>query len=405
MLCVSPILPTVDDKLTDVPYTYGWSTPLQHAAGLGIVANGVRARRLAAGLSQQTLAERGVITRQAIHAIETGQYVPNTVVALRLAQALGCSVESLFWLPDEPVRLLAELIGDDLAGDAQPRRVQVARVGDRLLANPLQGSVATVTAADGLATSTDQQASVELMIDPELVEHAVVVCGCDPALALLGAHLSRRYPAFRLVWAPRSSLRALRALGRGEAHIAGTHLRDPATGECNVPYVRRELPGQNLVVITLSEWQQGLIVAAGNPKAITDAGDLGRPDVTLVNRELGSGSRMLLDAWLVEAGIPSERVRGFAREVSTHQAVADAVAAGAADTGPGILAVARALGLGFVPLQAERYDLVIPQIYLGTAPVQALLDVAVAGPYRRELAALGGYDSTGAGTVVAELAS
>ncbi|MGI8916330.1 MAG: substrate-binding domain-containing protein [Chloroflexota bacterium] len=368
------------------------------------VTNQVRRHRLVAGLSQQALAEHCAIARQAIHAIETGRYVPNTVVALRLAQTLGCSVETLFSLPDAPVRLKAELLDEDDAGRESPLRVQVARVGNRVLATALRGSAATLVAADGLAQGTGRQATVDLLIDPERIEHAVVVYGCDPALALLGAHLLRRYPAFRLVWVPQSSLRALRALGRGEAHIAGTHLRDAATGECNLPAVRRELGGRDLVVITLADWQQGLIVAPGNPKGIADGSTLARRDVTIVNREPGSGSRMLLDAWLVEAGIPPARVHGFHHEVASHQAVAETVAAGAADAGPGIMAVARALDLGFVPRQMERYDLVIPRAHLTTAPVQALLDVAVSGPYRRELAALGGYDSTGAGTIVAELA-
>ena len=369
------------------------------------VTNQVRRRRVAAGLSQQTLAERCAIARQAIYAIEMGRYVPNTVVALRLAQTLGCSVETLFSLPDDPVRLQAELLDDEGADRAFPRRVQVARVGDRVLATALRGSAATLVAADGLAQGAGRQTTVELLIDPERIEHAVVVHGCDPALALLGAHLIRRYPAFRLVWVPQSSLRALRALGRGEAHIAGTHLRDPETAECNLPAVRRELGGRDLVVITLSDWQQGLIVAPGNPKGIVNGSALARRDITIVNRERGSGSRMLLDAWLVEADIPPARVHGYHHEVASHQAVAEAVAAGAADAGPGIMSVARSLDLGFVPLQVERYDLVIPRAYLTTAPVQALLDVAVSGPYRGELAALGGYDCAGAGTIVAELAS
>jgi putative molybdopterin biosynthesis protein len=196
----------------------------------------------------------------------------------------------------------------------------------------------------------------------------------------------------------------LQMLGRGEAHAAGMHLWDPETGEYNVPYVRRELVGRRLVVITLSQWQQGLIVARGNPKGIAGAAELARRDITFVNREAGSGSRMWLDAWLRQAGIAARQLRGYGREVPTHLAVAEAVASGAADAGPGILAVARALGLDFIALQEERYDLVIPMEFLNVAPVQALLEVAVSSPFQEELAALGGYDSSQAGRVVAELA-
>jgi putative molybdopterin biosynthesis protein len=217
--------------------------------------------------------------------------------------------------------------------------------------------------------------------------------------------MTRRYPALRLVWVHRSSLAALQMLGRGEAHAAGTHLWDPESGEHNVPYVRRELSGRRLVIVTLSEWQQGLIVPRGNPKGISGAAELERPDITIVNREPGAGSRMLLDAWLRDAGVAPTAVRGYTSEVASHLAVAEAVASGAANTGPGILAVARALGLDFMPLQEERYDLVIPFEFLDTPPVQALVEVAVSAPFQDELEALGGYDGSQAGTVVAELAS
>jgi putative molybdopterin biosynthesis protein len=170
-----------------------------------------------------------------------------------------------------------------------------------------------------------------------------------------------------------------------------------------VPYVRRELAGHRLLVVTLSQWQQGLIVARGNPKGITGAADLARPEISLVNRDAASGSRMLFDVWLHQAGIAPRWVSGYAREVPSHLAVAEAVASGSVDVGPGILAVARALELDFIPLQEERYDLVIPLEFLNTAPVQALLDVVASPHFRTELEALGGYDGSRAGTVVAEL--
>jgi molybdate-binding protein len=283
-----------------------------------------------------------------------------------------------------------------------------------LLARPLLGAGA-FSAADGLTISTAREGqthtraqpwvTVELWVDAERPEHTVVVLGCDPALALLGAHVTRRYPAYRLIWVESSSLAALRLLGSGEAHAAGTHLWDPDTGESNIPYVQRELSGRRLVIVTLSEWQQGLIVAHGNPKGIAGPAELARPDITLVNREPGAGSRTLLDLWLRGAGVTPRRVKGYRHEVSSHLEVAEAVARGQADAGPGIMAVARALELDFLPLQEERYDLVIPLEFLNTSAVQAMLDVVVSRPFQEELATLGGYDSSKAGTVVAELAS
>lgn len=378
------------------------------------VENRIRSRRQAAGLSQQELARRCGLTRQAVNAIEAGHYIPSTLVAMRLARVLGCRVEELFRLTDARPQVEAEWLGETSAEKVGRTRIQLARVGDRLLARPLMGAAA-FTAADGLTlpvervqpipAASEQWVSVDLLVDAQLPERTVVVLGCDPALALLGAHVTRRYPSFRLVWIHSSSLTALRMLGRGEAHAAGTHLWDPETGEYNVPYVRRELSDRRLVVVTLSEWQQGLIVARGNPKGISGATDLERPDILIVNREPGAGSRTWLDLWLQGAGVTTTHVSGYSREVSSHLEVAEAVARGAADTGPGILAVARALGLDFIPLQQERYDLVIPREFVNAPPVQALLEVAVSSPFQDELEALGGYDSSRAGTVVAELAS
>jgi putative molybdopterin biosynthesis protein len=377
--------------------------------GAAVLENDVRSKRQAAGLSQQALATRCGLTRQAINAIEAGHYAPSTSVALRLARVLGCTVETLFRLPEVSPHIEAEFLGDP-PPSAGRVRCQVARVGARLLAHPLTGALAACTAADGLllpaATDgqrADRRVDIELLVDTQVPENTVVVLGCDPALALLGAHLTRRYSTLRLVWVPRSSLTALRMLGRGEAHAAGTHLWDAESGESNMPYVRRELAGRRLVVVTLSQWQQGLIVARGNPKGITSPADLARPEITLVNRDVGSGSRMLFDLWLQEAGIAPHWVSGYGRELLSHLAVAEAVASGGADVGPGILAVAQALALDFIPLQEERYDLVIPMEFLPTAPVQALLDVVASLRFRTELEALGGYDGSRAGTVVAEL--
>jgi putative molybdopterin biosynthesis protein len=378
--------------------------------GTALLDNDVRSKRQAAGLSQQALATRCGLTRQAINAIEAGHYAPSTTVALRLARVLGCTVEALFRLPEVSPHVEAEFLGDPPSATAGWTRCQVARVGARLLAHPLTGALAAFTAADGLvvpaatdAPRTDYRVDIELLVDAQVPENTVVVLGCDPALALLGAHLRRRYSTLRLVWVPRSSLTALRMLGRGEAHAAGTHLWDAESGESNMPYVRRELAGRRLVVVTLSQWQQGLIVAWGNPKGITGPADLARPEITLVNRDAGAGSRMLFDLWLRQAGIAPHWVAGYGREVLSHLAVAEAVASGGADVGPGILAVARALGLDFIPLQEERYDLVIPMEFLATTPVQALLDIVASPHFRAELEALGGYDGSCAGTVVAEL--
>lgn len=366
------------------------------------VTNQVRQRRLAAGLSQQTLAERAGVARQAVHAIESGKYLPNTLVALRLAQVLACPVEALFALPEPSVETQADLPVGERLDAPLPQRVQVAQVGGRTLAYPLRGSVGALTAADGLAQDVARSVAVELLVQPRQAEQTVVVCGCDPALALLGAYLSRRQPGTRLLWRQGSSLAALQALARGEVHAAGIHLRDPKSGVSNLSSVARELAGQPVAVVAFCDWQQGLLVAPGNPKGVSCAADLARPGITIVNREVGAGSRLLLDSWLAAEDVPASRVAGYQRELRSHLAVGEAVAAGAADAAPGLLSVARALGLGFIPLQEEPYDLVIPLPFLHSAPVQDVLGAAVSGPYRRELAVLGGYDTRRSGTIVAQ---
>jgi molybdate-binding protein/DNA-binding XRE family transcriptional regulator len=386
---------------------------MDRRVGQTALDNRLRQRRQAAGLSQQALATRCGLTRQAINAIEAGQYVPNTLVALRLARVFGSRVEDLFHLPEECPRVEAEWVGETPVEATTRHRIRLARVGQRLLARPLTGVKSAFAAADGVTVpatqaprtpgAMDSGVTVDLLIDAQLPEHTVVIFGCDPALELLGAHVTRRYPAFRLLWVQSGSLAALRMLGRGEAHAAGTHLWDPESGEYNLPYVRRELAGRRVVVVTLSQWQQGLIVAHGNPRGITGPADLARQDITIVNREAEAGSRTMLDVWLHQAGIMPHWVRGYAREVRSHAEVAEAVANGTADVGPGILAVARALGLDFLSLQEEQYDLVIPVEFLNAAPVQAVLDIAVSPPFQTELEALGGYDSSRTGTVVAEL--
>lgn len=363
---------------------------------------------MALGLSQQQLARRTGLTRQAISGIEAGHYLPNTAVALRLAGALSCRVEALFQLPGERPTAQAELIGT-IANPAipEPSRARLARVGERLLARPVGGSDGPLTPADGLIRAAARsQVDVELLCDPRLIEQTVVVLGCDPALALLAAHLTRRRPEMRLIWEQSGSLSALQGLARGEAHAAGSHLRDPLTGEENLPFIRRELAGQPVQVITLCRWQQGLIVAAGNPKGIHGTADLTRPDVAIVNRESGSGSRTMLDAELDRLGLTFEARRelaGYPVELPSHLAVARAIAGGAADTGPGIRAAASAFGLDFIPLREERYDLVVPKTFFDSAPLQALLETAVSPAYQAEVEALGGYDPSLAGTLVASI--
>jgi molybdate-binding protein/DNA-binding transcriptional regulator YhcF (GntR family) len=195
------------------------------------------------------------------------------------------------------------------------------------------------------------------------------------------------------------SLDGLFALARGAADLAGCHLLDPETGEYNVPFARRLLPGEAVLLVTLAHRQQGLIVGAGNPKRIEGVKDLGRADITIVNRHRGSGTRVLLDEALAQAAIVPDTVRGYDHEEATHLAVAGAIAAGTADAGLGILAAARTYGLDFLPVARERYELALRPAMATQPAVKRLIETLRSADFRAVVTALGGYDTAESGAV------
>lgn len=343
------------------------------------------------GLSQAELARLAGLSRQALSAIESGRYVPNTAVALRLARVLGCAVEDLFAPVGE------ELVEAAWAAEsASGRRVCLGRVRNRWVAWPLVG-ISAATAADGLLTGevSGGQARIHLLSPRRSLDRTLLVAGCDPALQIAAGHVERS-TGIRVHWIPASSARALRALGRGWVHMAGTHLHPPDDPEGNRT-IRRALPETPARVITLARWVEGLLLPPGNPKRIRTPEDLLRRRVRIVNRDPGSGSRVVFERWVREAGIEPNRIPGYDRELPSHFAVAEAVAAGLADCGPGVLPVARAYGLGFVPLAEQRYDLVVPEDLLELPSVQAFLEVLTSRVFRRELESIGGYDPSAVG--------
>lgn len=374
--------------------------------------NHLRERRMGQGLSQNELATRSGITRQAIYAIEDNQYLPTTMVALRLAATLGCRVEDLFSLGAGGEVLEGELIGlRPPAGD--PVRVKVARVGERVIVRPVAalGDVLNFTVpADGLmlkpptgvsrAKKTGGRVQVQLLRDRRALENEIAIAGCDPAVFLAGDHLARRHVPATVVGWTMGSAAAVDALRRREVHVAGLHVVDAKSGESNLPYLRRHLTRGQHTVVTFATWEQGLMVRRGNPKGIRAAEDLARKNVALINREAGAGARLLLDRQLAVAGLRPSQVHGYQQLASSHLEVARAIAEGRADAGIGARSAARLLGLEFIPLQEERYDLVMPTAYLSShRGLSVLLDTIVSNPFRSEIAALGGYDTSETGKV------
>jgi putative molybdopterin biosynthesis protein len=214
-------------------------------------------------------------------------------------------------------------------------------------------------------------------------------------LDLAASLLRARDPARTLVSGPVGSLGGLVALRDGLCHVAGCHLLDPATGEYTLPWIRRVLPGLDVDVVRLVQREQGLIVAAGNPRAVEGLDDL--PRLRYVNRQRGAGTRVLLDHELGHRGIDAGAVDGYEREEPTHLAVAAAVAAGRADAGLGVMSAARAFGLDFVPVAREPFDLVMAPGEPAVAPLLALLDDA---DFKAQVEALGGYSTAETGRVV-----
>jgi molybdate-binding protein len=215
--------------------------------------------------------------------------------------------------------------------------------------------------ADGIVKRpgrTTGRAELVLFAKEEAAQKQLVLAGCDPATALL-SRMVEKDSGVEIVSAAASSKLALRWLKEGKVHIAGSHLEDPATGEFNLPFLRKEFPEGDLTVVTFARWEEGLVVASGNPKSIRRVEDLARKTVNFVNREAGSGSRALLERLLEKAGIEADRVRGYARVAYGHLAAAHCVVSGEADVCLATRSAAITLGLDFIPVRGERYDLVM----------------------------------------------
>jgi molybdate-binding protein/DNA-binding XRE family transcriptional regulator len=343
------------------------------------MATRVRSRREQLELPQQDLAALARVSRQALSAIESGRSAPSVDVAVRIASALGVTVEALFgeegsW--SVPV---------DRGPSTPSGRCVVAMCQGRWVVHAL-GDREHDVAADGVRAEGGRK--IELFRPPAVARENVLVMGCAPALGILSDRLNAERGPGRFVWLPNRSNVGLEALVAGRTHVAGLHLTDEKGREANTSRVRGLASPMRVTLITLGHWEVGLVVSKGNPRRVRRASDVARRGIRLVNREKGASPRRVLERRLKAEGV---RPPADTLTVDGHRNVARVIAAGAADVGPAVRDVAISFGLDFVPFNEERFDLALPTEMLSAPEVRRLLDALTSARARAELSALG-YD-------------
>jgi putative molybdopterin biosynthesis protein len=371
-----------------------------HATG-----NGARLRsaRQARGFSQLQLASMAGVSRQAVSAVESGISDPQLRVALALASALGMTVEELFGSEDAVVPVTATPTAP-LGG--QGARVTLAPMADGYVAFPLRAATAGRSGflpAGGLVTGTSREegrpsTSIRPIGPPR---PTLVAAGCDPALPLLEVPLGLLDPPVAFTWWPCSSQEALQLAADGLVHVAGTHLRGPGS-DYNITPAAGLLPDGG-EVIGFCSWREGLLLRPELADQASGIKDVAGSGLRLVNREPGAEARSLLDRTLADAGIDGSQLRGYHTRAAGHLDVAAAIAAGLADAGIASEPAALAYDLGFIPLAAERFDLVVPAGQVSSREVQGLLKVLSSAWLLDQLASLPGYDPGRCGERIATL--
>jgi molybdate-binding protein/DNA-binding transcriptional regulator YhcF (GntR family) len=349
----------------------------------------------------------------ATNRIQAGEHLPTV---RQLAQSLSISpgtvVRAYVELEQERVVVSRRGAGTVVAAAADNPEVQQLR--QRRLSNMVSSSILEALSQGydpdeleaalslHLARWREERRAAPIMAKDDGIargRNSINIVGShDLALNLLVAQVRHRAPEVDIEVSHAGSLGGLIALQEDRADLAGIHLLDEETGEYNYPYVRHILPGREMAIIHLAYRIQGLMFAKGNPKHIQALEDLRRPDVTSVNRQKGSGTRVLLDLKLRQQGIRPSDVSGYEREVDTHLAVATSIARGEADVGLGIEAAARVCDIGFLPLLRERYDLVVPVEKYRSELLSPVLAVVASEDFRKAVDSAGGYDTSETGT-------
>ena len=291
-------------------------------------------------------------------------------------------------------------------------RVKLGKVGERVVATPLPrgaGSITSLTEADGViripnhleGLKEQEVVAAELLRPLSTVHNTIVIVGShDNTLDILADQIKSKHSHLTLSSSHVGSMGGLMAIKRGVCHLAGSHLLDTEAGTYNVSYVKKLLPNKNVKLVHLVFRDQGLIVRKKNPKNIKGIKDLSRKDISFINRQAGSGTRILLDYKLKQLGIQPDKIVGYQDEEFTHMSVAVAVLSGTVDTGLGIYAAAKALNLDFIPVVTEQYDLVIPNEHFESQNIQILLETINSQAFKNRVESLGGYSTQKTGALI-----
>ncbi len=307
----------------------------------------------------------------------------------------------------EPTRKIASKLGVE-----EFLRVKLGAVDNKIVATPLPrgaGCITTFTEADGIVRIPNhlegleihQPVTAELLRPLAAVHNTIVAVGShDNTLDVLADRIRATHSNVILSSSHVGSMGGLMAIKKGVCHLAGSHLLDAEDGTYNISYIKRYLADIRVRLVHLVLRDQGLMVLPGNPQAIKGLGDLAREDITFINRQGGSGTRILLDYRLKQLSIDSAKIRGYENEEFTHMSVAVGVLSGTADVGLGIYAAAKALNLDFIPVVTEQYDLVIPEAHFESQNIQILLETINSAEFRKRVEALGGYSTEKTGTII-----
>jgi putative molybdopterin biosynthesis protein len=320
---------------------------------------------------------------------------------------LGQPSETRETVKVEPTRKIASKLGVE-----EFLRVKLGQVGERVVATPLPrgaGSITSITEADGIiripnhieGLKDHETVTAELLRPLPSVRRTIVIVGShDNTLDVLADQIKAKHSRLTLSSSHVGSMGGLMAIKRGVCHLAGSHLLDPEDGSYNLSYIKKFLKGVDVKLVNLVFRDQGLMVKRGNSKDIKGIEDLSRGDISFINRQAGSGTRILLDYRLSQIGIDPADISGYHHEEFTHMAVAVAVLSGTVDTGLGIHAAAAALGLDFIPVVTEQYDLIIPSVHFESQNIQLLLETINSMEFKNRVQRLGGYSTKKTGTII-----